>query len=599
MGAPFDSIGGAVWWAFLRLTDPGYLGDDRGFLLTSISTAVTIAGYVVFLGALVAIMTQWFNQTMNRLEAGLTKVSIKGHIVILGWTNRTPKIIQELFNSEGRVHRFLKRLGSKNLRVALMTKEMPYNISQDLSDRLGDTWQPSRLILRSGDHLKIEHLQRVAFLDAAVILLPSLQDETAFDSTIDGSTIKTLITINNSAKENSVSPPLVVAEIIDERKENLAKKAYDGPIEIVASETFLSRLIAQNLRNSGLSSVYSELLGHESGNEIYLRDPEFLVNQPFKAAFDSFPKAIPIGIIRTKKDNLETLLAPDLKTTILNQDKIIVISEDYKSSYLTQQNYSTNSVLDLPSSTFKIKDPKLRNILILGWNHQVPSILMQFDRYAKEKTALTIISRTPVSDRIETLTRRGIALSSVSVNQVCGDYTSPSDLKEYDPASFDAVLILASDWTESDASTDARTILGYMVLVELIGKAQKKPQILVELLNFENQKLLNNKICETIVSPVLVSFILTQVALRRELNSVFEELFGPEGAEINFIPCENILGKIESTTLCSAQKKCYSLGVICIGIAKNSEHFYTILNPERDTIFQLEHGDKFIVITNQ
>ena len=26
----FDSEEDAIWWAFLRLTDPGYLGDDEG-----------------------------------------------------------------------------------------------------------------------------------------------------------------------------------------------------------------------------------------------------------------------------------------------------------------------------------------------------------------------------------------------------------------------------------------------------------------------------------------------------------------------------------------------------------------------------------------
>ena len=26
----FESAGHAIWWAFLRLTDPGYLGDDVG-----------------------------------------------------------------------------------------------------------------------------------------------------------------------------------------------------------------------------------------------------------------------------------------------------------------------------------------------------------------------------------------------------------------------------------------------------------------------------------------------------------------------------------------------------------------------------------------
>ena len=46
--AAFDPAG-AVWWAFLRLTDPGYLGDDEGALLRTVSTLLTVLGYVIFL----------------------------------------------------------------------------------------------------------------------------------------------------------------------------------------------------------------------------------------------------------------------------------------------------------------------------------------------------------------------------------------------------------------------------------------------------------------------------------------------------------------------------------------------------------------------
>ena len=45
--APGESgVSDAIWWAFLRLTDPGYLGDDEGLATRTISTAVTVLGYV-------------------------------------------------------------------------------------------------------------------------------------------------------------------------------------------------------------------------------------------------------------------------------------------------------------------------------------------------------------------------------------------------------------------------------------------------------------------------------------------------------------------------------------------------------------------------
>ena len=78
-----------IWWAFLRLTDPGYLGDDQGVFRRTVSTVITVIGYVLFLGALVAIMTQWLNQTLRQLESGLTPIARDGHVLVAGWTDRT------------------------------------------------------------------------------------------------------------------------------------------------------------------------------------------------------------------------------------------------------------------------------------------------------------------------------------------------------------------------------------------------------------------------------------------------------------------------------------------------------------------------------
>jgi len=108
----FESLSAAVWWSFLRLTDPGYLGDDEGTILRVISTIVTVLGYVLFMGSLIAIMTQWLARTIRNLESGLTPITMENHFVILGWTNRTPEIIKKLMTAGGRLERFLaKRAG--------------------------------------------------------------------------------------------------------------------------------------------------------------------------------------------------------------------------------------------------------------------------------------------------------------------------------------------------------------------------------------------------------------------------------------------------------------------------------------------------------
>ena len=38
----FPNAFDGVWWSFLRLTDPGYLGDDEGAVLRVQSTIITV-----------------------------------------------------------------------------------------------------------------------------------------------------------------------------------------------------------------------------------------------------------------------------------------------------------------------------------------------------------------------------------------------------------------------------------------------------------------------------------------------------------------------------------------------------------------------------
>ena len=416
-------------------------------------------------------------------------------------------------------------------------------------------------------------------------------------SSVDGNTIKTLMTMSEVAKKRAKDLPLVVAEILDERKSTIAKKAYKGPIEIVLSNTYLSRLITQNLRNNGLSEVNAELLGHEWGNEVYLRDTDDLIGFRVHQLFSIFMEAIPIGIVRTLEGKIEPLLVPDFNETIREHDRIILIAEDFDKTKSTKTVSIENKIFN--SKEFNLKEKKLRKILILGWNHRIPSILKEFDKYNKENTTLTIVSRTSVERREELITMMGIELTTINICHIVSDFTSPSELKACQPSENDAILLVASDLTESDASTDARTILGYLLLLELFHNVKSKPHILIELLDIENKKLLKDKNCEIVVTPVVISHLLTHVSLRRELNVVFEELFGPDGAEINFIPLKIIDHVNEAISFEEIQQQCIEAGVICIGFRKfHDDKYHTILNPEKNKKFNFIEKDRLIIIAN-
>ena len=207
----FDQPGDAIWWSFLRLTDPGYLGDDEGAVSRSISTVVTVLGYIVFLGLLIAILTQWMNNFILRVESGPTRVAFKNHILILGWNHRTPSIVLELLLTGGRVSRFLEDAGAHQLRIVILTEHVDAELREELKSRLGARWDDRRVVLRSGSPLKLDGLERAAFHNAAAVILPGADFATARPGVADAEIIKTLASISQAGGQAGHPPSAVAA----------------------------------------------------------------------------------------------------------------------------------------------------------------------------------------------------------------------------------------------------------------------------------------------------------------------------------------------------------------------------------------------------
>jgi ion channel POLLUX/CASTOR len=572
----FASFPEAVWWAFLRLTDPGYLGDDEGAFVRVVSTVLTVMGYVVFLGSLVAIMTQWLNATMARLESGLTPVSRQHHVVILGFTNRTVSMIRELLLSEARVRKFLSHRGARALHIVVLVEEVNAQLRQQLRDELGTLWDEGRITLRSGSPLRVDHLARVDILRAAVVLIPGSDLSAPDEGTValDTRTVKTLLTLDQAvrdqagkevAKGGSDGPPpggeghldaeagpLLVVEIHDSRKVALARRAYRGPAEFVASDAVLSRLMAQNLRHPGLSHVYGELLSQDEGNEIYLPEAEELAGVPVEHLVSAFPRGIVLGLVRPDGPRVRPMLNPPPGTLVEATDRVVVLARrlgDVQRSARAAPAPHPRGTGTLPAGP-----GGSRRMLLLGWSPKVPALLRELAAYREGAWEVDIFSRVDPARRRHLLERHGLGGLAIGadakpgggpeadsrspgplrVRHLEGDFTVHTELVRANPFSYDGIIVLGGDTHRSGGEADARTILGALLLQEMAAKRDQPPGILVEILDPENRRLLNRGRAEVLVTPLLVSHVLAQVALRRELRAVFDELFTAGGPEISF-----------------------------------------------------------------
>ncbi|MEP0548721.1 MAG: ion channel DMI1 [Rhodothermales bacterium] len=598
----FAQPGEAIWWAFLRMTDSGYLGDDEGAFLRTVSTFLTVAGIVLFLGALIAILTQWLNQTIEELEGGHTPVALRNHIVILGWTNRTAAVVRELILSEGRMRRFLRRHGTRGLRIAILAEEEPAPLLLELRERLGALWNERQVILRSGTPLRLDHLRRVDFLNAATILLPAA-DFSDKDASADTQVIKTLLSMTNHPAvrtgAGTARPlPPVVAEIFDAQKIPIARGAYGGRVELLASDSIISRLIAQNVRHRGLSHVYGELLSHGRGNELYIREHPAFDGLPLHALHGAFPTAVLLGIVRQHGESFSPFLNPRSDFTAAPGDRFVLLARDYDDA-APDPRFTPAAIATGESAPRTGRPVEERQILLLGWSHRVPALLQEFDSYHEEAFQIDILSLVPAAERERYMERYDVRPSRIALTHIEGDYNAPADLRRANPDAYTNVVLIGSDWLESGAESDARTILGHLLLRDLLP--DDGPEILLELLDPENLSLFRRRPSEVLISPMILSHMLAQVALRPELRAVFDELFGPGGAEIAFVPAPRYGLGTEPVTFPAIQQRATQRGEIALGVRlapRDGETGSTVrLNPPKKTEWALGPSDDLVVLT--
>jgi ion channel POLLUX/CASTOR len=243
---------------------------------------------------------------------------------------------------------------------------------------------------------------------------------------------------------------------------------------------------------------------------------------------------------------------------------------------------------------------RYRRILLLGWNHKVPALLREFDGNGEERFRIDVLAAVPVEERAARLLRHDINLHRVTVHHIEGDYTVPSDLAKVRPGDYDNVVLLGSDWLETGEEADARTILGYLLLREMLPDFGG-PEILLELMDPGSIALFRSRRSEVLVSPVVLGHILAQVALRRELRAVFDELFGPGGAEIFFQPTSLYAAAGGGVTFRQLRASAARRGETALGvrIAERDDNAGGVfLNPPPEQQWQLSPDDELVVLAS-
>ena len=595
----FEHVGQAIWWAFLRLTDPGYLGDDVGAWQRFVSTLLTISGYVVFMGTLVAILTRWLIARMSELERGLTPVTLKNHIVVLGWTSQTPPLLSELLSSTGRMRRFLEKHDTSRLNLVVLTEEASAEQAHELRNEPGIGARARQVILRSGLPIQPDALHRVACLDAAAVIVPSAAHEPGSLLTADVETVKALLSIAAQARHYRSGLPFVVAELQDIRKLPVVERAYPGPVEVVAGDATISRLMAQNILHPGLSEIYNELLAGEGGNELYVRSGEAVAGLTLGELATQRPTAIVLGILHPGQAGWQVRLAAPSDTRIDAGDRVVMMARSYNETELDTRQETLQPIVrgEATPCAPAIASPRHR-VLVLGWNRRVPSLVAELASYPGRGFEVDVVSVVPQAERERAIGRYCGSGLAIPCRHLEADYMVEEELRRADPAGYDSIVLVSSDRLTSGEEADARAMVGYLQLEDLLQESARRPHLIMELSDPDNRQLLYGHQSEMMISSMILSHVLAQVALRRELRAVLDELFTAGGGEIQFRDPEDY-PLPASANFHVLEKTMAAEGEVALGVfrARADERGHRLqLNPPRSEYLELQPGDRLVTL---
>ena len=125
-------------------------------------------------------------------------------------------------------------------------------------------------------------------------------------------------------------------------------------------------------------------------------------------------------------------------------------------------------------------------------------------------------------------------------------------LESLDVAAYSNVIVLSDDLLDP-LTADSRVLVTLLHLRDMLAKRGRSASIVSEMRDDRDRALAQlTKADDFVVSEQLVSLLMTQISENRHLESVFTDLFDPDGAEIYVRPSSYYLRPVAGLTFATA-----------------------------------------------
>lgn len=562
-----------LWMALLRAMDPGTIGGDAGGVqFLGLMLFVTIGG-IFLVSALVGVLTTGLDTRIGELRKGRSRVVTRDHMVILGWSDQVFVVVGEL----------VKAAHGRRSTIVVLADHDKVEMADLIRDRVGDLGR-TRVVCRTGSPLVRADLELVSPDTARSLLVVSPHGD---DADID--VIKALLLLNNR-EWHTARRPHVVAAVHDSHNLAAARLAGGPHALIIDADDIAVRLVVHSHRQSGMSTVCSDLLDF-SGNEIYMRPEPALVGRTYREALHAYRRGRPIGLLHLV-DGERVNLNPPSDTPISATDQVLLVAED---ELLIDLADAPAPVVNEAIVAVTERPHRADRTLLIGWNARAPKVVALLDRLVAEGSMVDIAAPTqplglPVTKNLTVAFRPA-------------DPTSRPALESLDVGSYQHVVVLSDDRMPPDRADD-RTLVTLLHLRDIEVRLGDPFSIVTEMNDDANREIAQvTKADDVIVSSKMISLLLAQLAENRHLQGVFAELFDPAGAELYLKPITEYVRPDTPVTFATVVEAARRRGETAIGHRRHAESakapsYGVILNPDPAATLTYDARDAVIVVAD-
>ncbi len=590
----FDSSSTSFWTNYedvINITLSPSIKVNSSILLTFLYVFVAALG-LLFISVLIGILTSIIESRIIELRRGRSQVLESNHSVFLGWSNKLFTAIKELSEANKSLKKasiVVLTIRDKVFMEEYLLREIPANST-------------TKVICRTGDPSDSKDLEIISPNSARSIVLLATDDEFS-----DSMVLKRALALQ---KNDLVTCP-VIAEV--NSAENAEALKLLPKLTVIQPRNFIMRLLAQSLKEPGLSKVYSELLTFE-GKEIYFWPQikqlnlfeDHIVGRTFKEVVYEFENSSLIGIVHDYQSlggNAQTnavKILPNLDYVIQSSDRLILISEDDSTigGSVGKSVFKNLAFNNLANQAYTYK-PK--HITIVGWHNWGDILLSELQMQLPGGSHIDLYYNSELSDGPD------LSLIEVLTNLKVSIQVQNSLKKETFEAiqweKTDSVLLLGYRDKLNLQQADSYTLLTF-THIKFIRDSQKRDiNICCEILDPKNGELIEGtRDDEFVASDELVAKYLIQLSENKYLKSVYTDLLDESGSELFLRPAFTYVSNHDKVSFADLVNTGLERNEIVIGIqlktAANNHKINSILSPAKMSSYQLNEQDRIIVIAN-